>query len=228
LHDATAVLPKCLPARVFNQASPSRQSRVLRTCRVVERIGNVTAWLVALTDFGDLAVLIPLAAAVLIWLLRYSSRAAPRWFLALGACIGLTALLKVVFCGCPLMGDMHSPSGHTSFSTLVYGALTLVAATAWPGPRRVLVIGGGAGLILAIGVSRLLLAAHSMAEVGLGLVIGTFSLALFGHQFLQRPTAKVWPLLAAAAVLVSLLHGRELHAEQLLHSINGYFHVRCE
>jgi hypothetical protein len=31
---------------------------------VVERIGNVTTWLIALTDFGDLAVLIPLAAAI--------------------------------------------------------------------------------------------------------------------------------------------------------------------
>jgi membrane-associated phospholipid phosphatase len=194
---------------------------------VVHRIGNVKAWLVALTDFGDLAVLMPLAAAVLIWLLLYFSRAAPRWLLALGFCVGLTALLKILFYGCPPAGDMHSPSGHTSLSTLVYGALTLAAATAAPGLRRLLVIGGGAGLILAIAVSRLLLDVHSVSEVGLGLVVGTVSLALFSHQYREGPNTKVWPLLVTACVLLSILHGRELHAEQFLHRVTGYLQVHC-
>jgi membrane-associated phospholipid phosphatase len=191
------------------------------------KIGSVTAWLFALTDFGDLAVLMPLAVAMLAWLRLYFSRAAQRWVLALGSCVGLTALLKVVFYECPPLGDMHSPSGHTSHSTLIYGGITLVAATAWSGPRRLLVIGGGAGLILAIGVSRLLLNAHSVAGVGLGLVIGIFSLALFSHQYLQGPIAKVWPLLVAAGVLVSILHGRELHAEQFLQRTTGYVPIHC-
>jgi hypothetical protein len=59
-------------------------------------------------------------------------------------------LLKIAFHACPPADNIHSPSGHTSLSTLVYGALTLVSATAWPGLHRVLVIAGGAGLILAI------------------------------------------------------------------------------
>lgn len=88
-------------------------------------------------------------------------------------------------------------------------------------------IGGGAGLILAIGVSRLLLDVHTMAEVGLGLLIGVVSLVLFAHRYLQGPNPKVWPLLVAAAVLVSILHGRELHAEQFLHRISGYLNVQC-
>jgi hypothetical protein len=40
----------------------------------------------------------------------------------------------------------------------------------------------GAGTLFAIGCSRLLLDARSVTEVGLGLVIGTVSLALFLHQ----------------------------------------------
>src|SRR5246127_5432580 len=135
---------------------------------------------------------------VLVWLLLYFSHAAPRWVLALGSCVGRTALLKVVFYGCPPIWYMHSPSGHTSLSTLIYGALTLVAATAWPAMRSALVIGGGTALILAIGVSRLLLDAHSVAEVSLGLVIGTVSLAGFSQKYLQVPNMKVWPLLFAA------------------------------
>jgi membrane-associated phospholipid phosphatase len=187
----------------------------------------VTVWLIELTDFGDLAVLIPLSAAILIWLLCNSYRAAPRWILALGLCIGLTALLKIAFHACPPADNIRSPSGHTSLSTLVYGALTLVSATAWPRLRRVLVIAGGAGLILAIGVSRLLLDSHSVAEVGLGLVIGAVSLAMFSRQYLQAPTRKKWPLLVAAGVLALVLHGRELHAEQFLHRITGYLPVHC-
>jgi membrane-associated phospholipid phosphatase len=187
----------------------------------------MTAWLIALTDFGDLAVLIPVSAVILIWLVRNSSRAAPRWIFALSVCIGLTALLKIAFHACPPADNMHSPSGHTSFSTLVYGALTLVSATAWPGLHRVLVIVGGVGLILAIGVSRLLLDAHSVAEVGLGLVIGAVSLAMFSRQYLQAPTTKMWPLLVVAGVLALVLHGRELHAEQFLHRITGYLPVHC-
>jgi membrane-associated phospholipid phosphatase len=187
----------------------------------------VKAWLFALTDFGDLAVLIPIAAAILIWLRLHLSPAVPRWLVALGFCIGLTALLKVFFYGCPPAGDIHSPSGHTSFSTLIYGALTLAAAAPKPGLRRLLVIAGGAGLILAIAVSRLLLAAHSLPEVGLGLVIGTVSLALFSRSYMEDPNTKVWPLLFAAGVLMLILHGRELHAEQYLHRITGYLHVHC-
>jgi len=193
----------------------------------VERIGNVKTWLVAITDFGDLAVSLPLAAAMLIWLLHYSPRAASRWVLALAVCAGLTASLKIVFYGCPPAADIHSPSGHTSLSTLVYGALTFVTAIAWSGSRRVLVIGSGAGLILAIAVSRLLLDAHSVPEAGLGLVIGTVSLAMFIRQYLDAPNAKVWPLLIAASLLISIFHGRELHAEQYLHQITGYLHVHC-
>jgi hypothetical protein len=102
-----------------------------------------------------------------------------------------------------------------------------VVATARPGLRRLLVIVGGAGLILAIAVSRLLLDVHSVPEVGLGLLIGILSLALFSHQYLQGPNTEVWPLLVAASVLVSILHGRELHAEQFLHQITGYIQVHC-
>ena len=184
------------------------------------------AWLVTLTEFGDLAVLLPVAAAILIWLLLCSSRAALSWVLALGLCVGLTVLLKIVSYGCPPVGDLHSPSGHTSLSTLIYGALTLAAATVRPGLQRVLVIGGGAGLILAIAVSRLLLA-HSAPEVGLGLVIGIVSLALFSRQCLEAPSTEVWALLVATGMLVSIFHGREVQAEEYLHWIAGYLHVHC-
>ena len=101
---------------------------------------DVTAWLIELTDFGDLAVLVPLSAAIQIWLLRNSSRAAPRWILALSLCIWLTALLKITFQSCPFADNIHSPGGHTSLSTLWRSNIgvrdCLAAAASRPGDRR--------------------------------------------------------------------------------------------
>lgn len=184
-------------------------------------------WLLALTDFGDAAVLMPLAAAMLVWLLFGASRVAVWWVVSVGFCVGLTAILKILFFGCPPASDLHSPSGHTAFSVLVYGALALVTAMQGGRLRRLLAVGIAAGLILTIAVSRLLLDVHSLPEVGLGAVIGTLSLILFGWKFPRHPQAKVWALLVAAGVLLTILHGQELHAEEYLHRITGYLQVHC-
>src|SRR5579883_1891976 len=82
--------------------------------------------------------------------------------------------------------------------------------------RWVLVIIAGGGLIAAIAASRLLLGVHSLAEIGLGLVIGLVSVALFGRVYRRVSHRPVWPLLIAAGVLAAMLHGRELRAEEFL------------
>lgn len=187
------------------------------------------AWLYALTEFGDLAVLMPLATVMLLWLLLMRSpRSAAWWVIAVVFCTGLTAILKVSFYGCPPAPDLHSPSGHTSFSTLVYGAMTLATATQRRGLPRRITIGVGAGFILSIAASRLLLNAHSAPEVGLGLAIGLAALALFGRIH-SRCRAKVWlsPLFVAGGALLLILHGRELDAERVFHEIAGYLRIRC-
>ena len=184
-------------------------------------------WLLALTDFGDAAVLIPLAAAMLVWLWFGDTRSSVWWAVSVGFCVGLTATLKIFFYGCPPASDMHSPSGHTAFSILVYGGLAVAAALQSRGLGRRLAIGVGAGLILTIAVSRLLLDVHSRAEVGLGFVIGTASLILFGRKLPRYRQAKVWSLLVTVGVLMTVLHGQELRAEEFLHRITGYLRINC-
>ncbi|HEX8813676.1 MAG TPA: phosphatase PAP2 family protein [Terracidiphilus sp.] len=180
-----------------------------------------------MTDFGDAAVLIPLAAVMLLWLLLGNLRSAAWWAVSVGCFVGLTALLKIFFYGCPPASDIRSPSGHTGFSVLVYGAIALVTTIQARGVRRALAVGIGTGLILMIAASRLLLEIHSLPEVSLGLVIGMVSLVLFGRIYLQSPQTQVWQLLVAAGMLVSILHGQELHAEEFLHRITGYLRVHC-
>jgi hypothetical protein len=91
-----------------------------------------------ITDFGDLSVLLPLVAVVAVWLMAMRlPRALLWWLVAVALCMGSTAALNIYFFVCPPLTDLHSPRGHTSLSTLVYGALMLAVAT--------VVTGRGAG-----------------------------------------------------------------------------------
>jgi membrane-associated phospholipid phosphatase len=188
------------------------------------------ALLVALTGFGDLAVLLPLAATIFAWLqLSRAPRAAAWWAIAVFLCVGATAALKIVFWGCAPVSDLHSPSGHASFSTLVYGATGLIVAAEggrrWPQVATAL----SAALILGIALSRLLLGDHTVPEVVLGWVIGGACLAAFGRRYRRyRPHhARIAPLLIAVTILALLLHGSDLRAEGLLHRITGFLWIDC-
>jgi membrane-associated phospholipid phosphatase len=186
--------------------------------------------LVALTGFGDAAMLLPLAATIFLWLLLSGApRAAAWWTASVVFCGGVTAVLKIFFWGCPPVSDLHSPSGHTSLGTLVYGATALIIAVEGGRWRPRVAAGAGAGLVLAIGVSRLLLDAHSVPEVVLGWLIGSASLALFGWDYrrCRPPTPRLAPLLVSVVVVAAVLHGSQLRAEELLHRITAYLRIDC-
>jgi membrane-associated phospholipid phosphatase len=178
-----------------------------------------------ITDFGDLAVVLPLVAVMAVWLgaLR-QPRALLWWFIAVALCMSSTAALKIYFFVCPPLTDLHSPSGHTSLSTLVYGALTLAIATIVTGWKRVAVIASGAAFIATIGVSRILVHAHSVPEVVLGSLIGIAALALFASQFWPRRPAepRLQAMLIASIALMVMLNGRDLRAEDMLHAVGLY------
>jgi len=178
-----------------------------------------------ITDFGNLAVLLPLVAVVTVWL---GAIRQPRvllwWLLAAALCIGATAVLKVYFFVCPPLTDLHNPSGHTSLSTLVYGALTLAVASVVTGWQRVAVMALGAAFIAAIGLSRVVVQEHSIPEVVLGSLIGGAALALFARQLWPRIPAepRLQAMLVTCVALMVLLNGHDLRAEDMLHAVGHY------
>lgn len=181
--------------------------------------------LYTLTDFGNLALLLPLAATMTVWLIRLRQPHAVAWWLvALALCIGTTAVLKIYFFVCPPVVDLHSPSGHTSLSTLVYGALTLAVATVVGGWKRVAVIAAGSAFVVAIGISRVAVQAHSIPEVLVGSAIGLIALALFASRFWpHRPAEpRLQALLIASVALMVMLNGQDLRAEDMLHAVGLY------
>jgi membrane-associated phospholipid phosphatase len=186
--------------------------------------------LVALTGFGNLAILLPLAATIFVWLyLSGASRPAAWWAVAVILCVGATAALKIVFWGCPPVPDLHSPSGHASFSTLVYGATGLIVAVEGRRGAAQVAMTLSAGLIFGIALSRLEFGAHSVPEVVLGLTIGGACLVVFAWQYDRyRPkNARITSLLIAVTILASVLHGGNLRAEGMLHRLTGFLWIDC-
>lgn len=174
------------------------------------------------TDFGDTAVTLPLAllvAACLI-LLR-QPRMAIRWSLAIGGC-GLTvALLKLVLRSCALV----SPSGHAAMSVVVYGSLTLLIARSKSSGVKFLTVAAVTLLVAAIAFSRLALAAHSLGEITLGMLIGATWLGGFWRmQRRQAPFDLRLPwLMAACALAIAILHGMNWPIEIVLGRLSMQF-----
>lgn len=178
----------------------------------------------SLTDFGDLALLLPLAAAILLWLFVAGERRVALWWLvALTLCLGVIGVLKVYFAACPA-GAMRSPSGHAGFAALVYGMIAACLATRAKGYRRLVALVGGGVVIAAIALSRLVLGAHTPIEIALGLLIGGASLTtlLWGSSAFGSARLPLRPLLLCAVVIIVLLHGQQLHAEAVLHAMGRY------
>jgi hypothetical protein len=123
--------------------------------------------MIALTDFGDPAVVLPLSAVMLVCLLwLHACRAEVSWVVAVSLCIVGTALLKISLYVCPPVSSSVRVA-TPSLSTLIYGALVLVIAAEreW---QCFTVLAAGPGLIAGIAGSRLVLNVHSALEVGIG------------------------------------------------------------
>lgn len=185
----------------------------------------------AITDCGDLAILLPITCVLTVWAALIRKQAIFNWWLvALLLCVGGTGLLKIYFFACPPLSDLHSPSGHSSLSTLIYGTLTLAVASTLQDWRRWLAVAGGAIFILAIAVSRIIVHAHSIPEVILGSALGLIALSLLVAAYMRNKPTKTYlaPLVTVSAMLVVLLNGHELRAEELLHHIAVYLNLASE
>jgi len=183
-----------------------------------------------LTDFGDSAVLLPLSAVVLIWLLATRSVGAAIWWLGVlivfGAVIGG---LKMLFFACPPAVDVRSPSGHTGFSMFVYGSIAAIFAaqrqSAW---SRWAIMLAAIALVVGIAISRVILHMHSARETVIGFLIGAAAVGVFffGYQRTARSRRLTAPLLFAVVLTATVFHGARLNAETNLHALGGWLDLR--
>jgi membrane-associated phospholipid phosphatase len=166
-----------------------------------------------ITDFADQAVILPLVLAIGIALLAQGwRRGAVAWVVVVVATFATVLGLKLAFLACSQTfgtTNLHTPSGHVAAAAVVTGGL----ATLLLGPRAsVLLL---AALVAAvIGLSRLVLGAHSVPEVMLGAMVG-----LVGTGALQwlagspPPDLNMRRIVVIAMAVVLLFHGLHFPAE---------------
>jgi membrane-associated phospholipid phosphatase len=177
------------------------------------------------TDLGDSAVTLPLAAFTLLYLsLSHWQRAAAALAVSLAAGGSAIALLKLALQSCGyhlLQTTLINPSGHVAMSAMIYGALAIILGGGLSGWWRWAVHGVFILLIVAIALSRLMLHAHNQAEVLAGLLVGLGALVIF-HR-LRGPALpgglRVSRLALAALLLVGAMHGTRWPIEEQIHNM---------
>jgi len=181
-------------------------------------------WMQAISNLGNAAILLTLSVIVAAAIWRFQSRLAAAWFLAMvTVCAVAMAILKVTFAACSQAWgtDIVSPSGHASLSAMFYGSLALVMARQVRPWQQALIAIAGCGLIAAVAVSRVVLRAHSPAEVVIGLSVGMAACALFAVPYLRRPAAplNLTLLIALSVPAILMLHNTHVHAEHVVRQI---------
>lgn len=147
------------------------------------------AWMSHIGSLGHSAILFPAALALfgfLVWLGRRADALA--FIAALAVCLATTLVAKLAFHACdsgvPAFG-IQSPSGHTSFSAVFYGCVALLVSAGRQSSQRIAIYVGAALFVYLIGVSRIVVEAHTWPDVAAGLAIGVISILVF--QALRGP-----------------------------------------
>jgi membrane-associated phospholipid phosphatase len=135
-----------------------------------------------LSGLGDIAVVAPASAALVVGLLLLGARRdAISFAVAMLACVVLALLAKLAFaaCGFAPRFDIESPSGHSALGAAFYGSLAALLAAGRPIGARLGLYAAAACAAVAVAYGRVGLHVHSVAEVVCGLLIGAAAAALF-------------------------------------------------
>ncbi|MFM0340988.1 phosphatase PAP2 family protein [Paraburkholderia fungorum] len=168
---------------------------------------------IAITSLGASGMTLPLAFAIALWLaVGYTWRMAAGWLLLLGAAIGVVTVTKLAFLGWGVgirELDFTGVSGHAMFSTAVYPvALFLMLLPARPA-IRLLGVALGLAVGIVVGLSRVVLSAHSPSEAITGCIVGALAALFFVRMAWHAEPGRLsaLPVAASLMILAVLMHG---------------------
>lgn len=178
-------------------------------------------FLVVVSMLGDWQVLLPLTLMVLGWLwLGRHHQALWHWLAAIGfgAFLSLSLRWAGTMTDGPLAASLHS--GQLMSAMALYGFLAVLIARELPEPRRWLIYGVAATLVLSIAFARLYLGTHRLSGVLGALTLGMAWISLLGIGYRNHPANRVAPGALAAVALTTLLlsagwHGWQHHGSTL-------------
>ena len=179
------------------------------------------------TWLGDSGLLLPAAFLIMLWLLvaRRTWPGALLWAGVFGCGSAIVLVSKLAFMGWGIGSarfDFTGFSGHTTLSASVWPVALWLMASRWGHAPRVALACAGWFLALTIGLSRLVLQAHSISEVLAGYVLGTAVSATFLAVQHRRPHPRLWwpaVLLSLALPLLVLRPGAPAPTQHLLERI---------
>ncbi|SAL39284.1 phosphatase PAP2 family protein [Caballeronia humi] len=179
----------------------------------------------SITALGSVGVMIPLALAVALWLaLGYSRRYALGWLGLLAGAVGLVFLSKIAFIGWG-MGvrgwDFTGISGHAMVATAVLPAAFFVAFLPARGAWRAAGVSVGLVAGVVVGVSRIVVGAHSASEVIAGCALGALVAVGFARIAWRAEAGRLSPAPVAAslAAVAITLHGVPVPSHQWITQI---------
>ena len=170
-----------------------------------------------LTDFADLATVLPIAVCIglsLAWVSWW--RGAAAWSGSILVALLAISALKLHFLACgPTSG--FSPSGHTAAGTAVYGGVAALILRRWLGAPAAWLLAGGS-IAALVGYSRIALHVHDLREVLIGACVGLSAVAALLASAGPAPKGlRPRALLSPALLVIIPLHGLRLPAEPLVH-----------
>jgi membrane-associated phospholipid phosphatase len=139
----------------------------------------------ALTEIGNLAIVAPgvLGAIFVLWSTKMR-QAASAWSVTFFVIFVLTVILKTIsdklgdsFVGTPFHLSHGAPSGHMAMSMAGYGGLAVLCLVRGRGVIRALVPIIAVVVIVTVGVTRVLVHAHTPADVMTATVVSAGPLA---------------------------------------------------
>ena len=168
-----------------------------------------------LTDFADLAVILPLVLAVaLVSAAQGWWRGAFACLLAVSGALATLLVLKLVIYACGSawpIGGVRSPSGHTGSAAVACAGLAVLLGLRWTAVPLAAVAAAG------IGVSRLALRVHTPGDVLIGGAVGVAAAAVLVASVGPRPRGMArWPLAAVTVAVLATFHGQRLRVEDAI------------
>ena len=182
-----------------------------------------------LTYFGDSMLLIP-TAVIIALILPWKSdnrRTVWYWIMAFGLAGLVVSVSKILFLGFGIGSarfNFTGFSGHSAMSATLWPVMLWLISGRWSSRWRIFAIGVGYVIPLMVGLSRLVIHAHSISEVLTGLLLGfTLSTAFLLSQRQTALKGFSWPQIAAALLVPVLLlgHGRIATTQQFLEQFSA-------
>ena len=180
------------------------------------------------TLLGEPTMMIPMAIVICVWLwLACSRRTALVWggLLVVGGTLIVAQKLLYYMGGVSLSSiRLYTISGHSFSATYIYGSLALIVARRWPRPMRYLLWIAISVLVLGIGISRVAVAGHRVAEAVVGLGLGVSLLACFIRFGWRRaaPRYAGWTLALPGLAVIALTYGHVFEFERIFRQLGRW------